>query len=135
MCKIEVVKRWIYIPVTHTNYAPWRIVFQNSKIKGSLPWLQLRCGAFQIDPIESFGVVQVDLHEIFPVRPLFSWFPCPRLTAPVVGSTFERNIVQGRVRLHSNIQDPAKNKDKYSLWTRFSDNISNSRIKPAVLDF
>lgn len=80
-----------------------------------LPWLQLRCGAFQTDPTESFGVGQVDLLEIFPVRLLFSWFPCPKLTAPVVDSTFERNIAQGRVRLHSNIQDPAKNKIKNSL--------------------
>ena len=80
-----------------------------------LPWLQLRCGAFQTDPTESFGVGQVDLLEIFPVRLLFSWFPCPKLTAPVVDNTFERNIAQGRVRLHSNIQDPANNKNNNSL--------------------
>ena len=84
-------------------------------IINNLPWLQLRCGAFQTNPIKSFGVVQVDLLEIFPVRPLFSWFPCPKLTAPVVDNTFERNIAQGRVRLHSNIQDPANNKNNNSL--------------------
>ena len=68
--------------------------------------------AFQTDPTESFGVGQVDLLEIFLTRPLFLWFPCPKLTTPVVGSTFERSIAQGRVRLHSNIQGPVKSLKK-----------------------
>ena len=65
--------------------------------------------AFQKGPKESSGDDQANPIEISPIPLLFS-LGDPMLTAHVVDSTFERNIVQGKAHLHPNIPDPVRTK-------------------------